>query len=124
MLQNYYIGQYREDGLHGHNNGWIVGTFLADQPRKNEDVEIKYWEYAAGESVKSYKKVSAIIECTFILKGSTRCLIGDDEVILRTGDYIVIHPGTSNNTVAEILEDVVGLTIKAPSDPTAKKILS
>ena len=60
---------------------------------------------------------------TFILKGKTKCLIGDDEIELKQGDYIVIQPGVPNNTVAEILEDVSGLTIKVPSDPTAKKIV-
>jgi quercetin dioxygenase-like cupin family protein len=93
------------------------------EPRKNEEVEIKYWEFKAGEEVGHGTKVSAIIECTFILKGRTRCLVGDDEIELKQGDYIVIKPGTPNNTVVEIIEDVVGLTIKAPSDPTAKKLV-
>lgn len=123
MAKSYYIGNFREDGLNGPNRGWIVGTFIKDAPRKNEEVEIKYWEYKAGEVVNHGMKVSAIIECTFILKGKTKCLIGDDEIELRQGDYIVIQPGEPNNTVAEILEDTSALTIKAPSDPTAKRLV-
>jgi quercetin dioxygenase-like cupin family protein len=123
MSSNYYLGDFREDGLDGPNRGWIVGTFIESEPRKNEEVEIKYWEFKAGEEVGHGTKVSAIIECTFILKGRTRCLVGDDEIELKQGDYIVIKPGTPNNTVVEIIEDVVGLTIKAPSDPTAKKLV-
>ena len=123
MNKAYYVGDFREDGLNGPNRGWIVGTFIDKSPRKNNEVEIKYWEYKAGEVVNHGTKVSSIIECTFILSGKTRCLIGDDDIELKQGDYIVIEPGTPNNTVAEILEDVVGLTIKAPSDPTAKKLL-
>lgn len=94
---------------------------MAQAPRKSEAVEIKYWEYKAGEVIKQYLKVSTIIECTFILKGRTKCRVGDEEVELKQGDYIVIAPGVPNNTVAEILEDVAALTIKAPSDPSAKK---
>ena len=123
MNDNYYIGDFRQDGLNSPNRGWIVGTFIENVPRKNDEVEVKYWEFKAGDIVGHGTKVSAIIECTFILKGKTKCLIGDDEVELKQGDYIVIKPGTPNNTVAEILEDVVGLTIKAPSDPTAKKLI-
>jgi mannose-6-phosphate isomerase-like protein (cupin superfamily) len=123
MNNSYYVGSFREDGLNGPNRGWIVGTFIANAPRKNEEVEIKYWEFKTGENVGHGTKVSAIIECTFILKGKTKCLIGDDIIELKQGDYIVIQPGTPNNTVAEILEDTAGLTIKAPSDPTAKKLV-
>ena len=123
MSSNYYLGGFRKDGLDGPNRGWIVGTFIESEPRKNEEVEIKYWEFKAGEEVGHGTKVSAIIECTFILKGRTRCLVGDDEIELKQGDYIVIKPGTPNNTVVEIIEDAVGLTIKAPSDPTAKKLV-
>lgn len=123
MSNNYYVGDFREDGINGPNRGWIVGTFIENAPRKNEELEIKYWEFKAGEPVNHGTKVSAIIECTFILKGRTKCLIGDDVIELKQGDYIVIQPGTPNNTVAEILEDTAGLTIKAPSDPTAKKLI-
>lgn len=123
MNKSYYIGSYRKDALEGPNNGWIVGKFIADEPRKNDDVEIKYWEYKKDEFVKDYLKVSSIIECTLVLKGSTECLINDQRIVLKTGEYIVIKPGTPNNTVAKILDDVVGITIKSPSDPNAKKIV-
>ena len=123
MSDSYYIGEYREDALNGPNRGWIVGTFIEDTPRKNDDVEISYWEFKAGSDTKHPAKVSAIIECTLILKGKTKCLIDGNETILKAGDYIVIKPNTPNNIVAEILEDIAGITIKAPSDPTAKQII-
>lgn len=122
MNQNYYTGSYRNDGLNEPNHGWIVGTFKDTLPRKNNEVEIKYWEYEAGPTDHP-TKVSSIIECTFILSGKTRGIIDGQEVILKAGDYIVIHPGIKNNTVVEILEPASGLTIKAPSDPSAKKVI-
>jgi quercetin dioxygenase-like cupin family protein len=123
MSKNYYIGSYREDAVNGPNRGWIMGTFMADGPRKNSDVEIRYWEFPKGEPTNHPMKVSSIIECTIILKGETKAIIDGKEVILRQGDYVVITPGTPNNNNSEILEDCAGITIKAPSDPTAKKII-
>ena len=122
MNENYYVGSYRDDGLNDPNRGWIVGKFKDTLPRKNDEVEIKYWEYEVGMTEHPLKE-SSIIECTFILSGKTRALIESQEIILKTGDYVVIKPGIKNNTVLEILEPTSGLTIKAPSDPGAKKVL-
>lgn len=102
-----------------------VGLFESLRTRhleKNEDVEIKYWEFGIGLNDHPVKE-SAIIECTFILSGKTRGFIGGNEITLQSGDYVVIQPGTPNNIVAGILEPTAGLTIKAPSDPSAKKAL-
>jgi mannose-6-phosphate isomerase-like protein (cupin superfamily) len=123
MNQSYYIGSYREDGLNEPNRGWIVGKFKENAPRKNNEVEIKYWEFKVGPNNHPAKE-SSIIECTFILSGKTKGFIGDNEVTLRAGDYVVIQPGTPNNIVAEILEPASGLTVKAPSDPDAKRVIS
>ncbi len=123
MNKTFYIGSYRDDGLNEPNRGWIVGKFKDRAPRKNDEVEIKYWEFEVGFNDHPAKE-SEIIECTFILSGKTKGFIGDNEITLQTGDYVVIQPGTPNNIVAEILEPTTGLTVKAPSDPTAKKVLS
>lgn len=82
-----------------------------------------YWEFEAGKPSNHPTKVSSIIECTFILKGKVRSFVDGTEAILKAGDYIVIHPGTPNNLQVEILEDTAGITVKAPSDPSAKKII-
>jgi mannose-6-phosphate isomerase-like protein (cupin superfamily) len=113
---------YREDGLNDPNHGWTLGTFKDDTPRKNEAVEIKYWEFPVGPTSHQLKE-SSIIECTFILKGKAKASINGEEVMLQAGDYVVIEPGTPSNIPTEVLEAAVGLTIKAPSDPTAKKVL-
>lgn len=123
MSNSYYIGDFRDDALNGPNRGWILGTFKQDEPRKNDAVEVKYWERKAGEAPNHPTKVSATIECTLILKGKTRCMVDGQETTLKAGDYIVIQPGTPNNTVVEVLEDAAGITIKAPSDPAAKKVI-
>lgn len=123
MSNPYYIGSFRDDSINDPNRGWIVGKFKDEPPRKNNDVEIMYWEFPVGPTSHPLKE-SSIIECTFILKGKTRATVGGDDVVLTAGDYVVIEPGTPNNLVREIIEDAAGLTIKAPSDPTAKKVLA
>lgn len=120
----YYIGHYKKDAVEGGSKGWIVGSFMKDRTRYSEEVEVKYWGYKAGMPSNHPKKVSDTIEITFIIKGKTRCQINRVEVSLSAGDYIVIKPGTENNTVAEILEDTEGITIKAPSNPKAKHIIN
>jgi mannose-6-phosphate isomerase-like protein (cupin superfamily) len=121
MSNTFYTGSYRKDGLEGPNRGWILGEFMADTPRKNSAVEIKYWEFTKDEAINHIAKVSSIIECTLILKGSVKGLIDGKEVTLKEGDYFVVEPGVPNNVPTEVIENCAGLTVKAPSDPTAKK---
>lgn len=97
---------------------------MKDPQRNTDQVEVKYWEYKKGEKVKDYLKTSATTEWTYIIKGKIKARVDDTEVTLSAGDYILIHPNTPNNTVAEILEDVQAITVKAPSDQKAKKILA
>jgi mannose-6-phosphate isomerase-like protein (cupin superfamily) len=123
MSESYYVGSYREDGLNEPNHGWIVGTFKDQAPRKNEDVEIKYWEFPVGPTGHPLKE-SSIIECTFVLEGSAKGILNGEAVVLSAGDYMVIEPGTPNNFPSDVLEYIVGLTVKAPSNPTAKKVLA
>jgi len=123
MNKTYYIGSYRDDALNGPNRGWIVGKFLAEEPRKNDEVEIKYWEFNRGDDTDHPLKTSSIIECTLLLKGSLRGTIDNQDITMVGGDYVVIQPHTPNNLLVEVLEDCAGITIKAPSDPTAKQVL-
>ena len=118
----FYRGNFRDDSLNGVNRGWIVGAFIEDGPRRTEDVEIKYWEYPPGPTGHG-RKVSRIIEVTFLLRGKTLAEIGEKRLVLEAGDYVVIRPDTPNNTVLDILEDAAGLTIKAPSDISAKRVM-
>lgn len=91
-------------------------------PQKTEHVEIKYWEFPVGQT-DHQTKISDIIEVTFIIKGKVSGTINGQNVSLSSGQYCVISPGTENNLSVNVLEDVVGLTIKAPSDPGAKHLV-
>jgi quercetin dioxygenase-like cupin family protein len=121
-MKSFYKGNLRNDSLRGVNHGWIIGSFMDDGPRRTDNVEIKYWEYPIGPTSHE-RKVSATIEATFILKGKTLAEIDGNRLVLEAGDYVVISPNIPNNTVLDILAEAAGLTVKAPSDTSAKRVI-
>lgn len=121
-MDTFYISNFQADALSGQNNGWVIGSFMEPGPRKTDKVEIKYWEFPAGKAAHD-KKISSTFETTFILEGEVRGEVDGRPINLKKGEYVVIQPGVSNNLVQEVIEFAKGLTIKAPSDPQAKKVL-
>lgn len=117
---SYHIGNFKQDAP--AHRGWFVGTFIEEGAARTSDVEIKYWEFPTGSTTHD-TKVSAIFECTIVLSGKIRGTIDGKDIELSAGEYTAIEPGTPNNLVIEIIEPATGLTIKAPSDPSAKKVL-
>jgi hypothetical protein len=122
-VADHYVGDFKHDARTNGQRGWLVGRFMSQMPQKVDDVEIKYWELEPGPTGHRTKK-SATFECTFILDGETIGLIGNHETRLVGGQYVVISPGTPNNLVKFVVKRVRGLTVKAPSDPAAKQIVS
>ena len=127
-VQRYAKGSLREDAAQLGRGGWILGSFYAREDaeslRATNEVEVKYWEYARGDGHSHQAKTSSTIEWTYIVAGRVRARLGRDFVILGEGEYVIIQPGTLNNVVEELLEDTRGITVKAPSDPEAKRIPS
>lgn len=121
-MKNYYVGTAAEDGSNGPNRGWIVGSFMDDAIRKTDDVEIKYWTFPIGETSHD-TKVSTVIEITLILSGVVRGEIDGEPVVMRAGQYMVIPAGIENNVPMEVLQPASGITIKAPSDVSGKKVV-
>jgi quercetin dioxygenase-like cupin family protein len=116
-----YIGEFRNDAREWIQPGWFVGKFMPRPPRQTDKVEFKYWEYDEGD-VNHPEKTSATLECTLILEGEITGLIDGKMVDLHAGQYVVIAPGVANGFPKSVGKKVVGLTIKAPSDPSAKKL--
>jgi quercetin dioxygenase-like cupin family protein len=119
----WYKGNLREDGLFGVKRGWVIGKFLATPCRNTTTVEVKYWEFLSGQNHGHPAEVSDTLELTYVLEGIVRCEIEGESHVLCAGDYIVVHPGTPKNTVADIIKTARGITIKAPSDPPAKHVV-
>jgi quercetin dioxygenase-like cupin family protein len=116
----YKIGNYAQDSP--NHRGWFVGTFIEEGAAKSEDVEIKYWEFPAGPTSHD-TKTSAIFECSIFLTGKCKGMVDGQNMEFNAGDYVAIQPNTPNNLVMDIIEPISGFTIKAPSDPSAKKVI-
>jgi mannose-6-phosphate isomerase-like protein (cupin superfamily) len=118
----YEAGNAREDAAGADRRGWFIGAFM-DGAQKSSDLEVKFWSYAAGESVDHPMKTSTATEFTYIISGAVEAVVAGDTFILLAGDYVLIRPGTPNNTVSRVLEDCQGLTVKSPSDPANKTVI-
>jgi len=119
------VGSLAADADTLGRRGWIVGAFFDKHDMRHcRDLEVKYGQFRQGEDPNHPAKVSSTTEFTMILSGSVRARIGVREVILSQGDYVLIHPEIPNNVVLEVLQDATVLTVKAPSDPGAKRVLT
>lgn len=125
--KGFVVGKLREDAIGIDRGGWLVGSFFPQEGRDSDrhvrEMEVKYWEYSPGGAGQHGLKVSATLEWSMILTGSTVAQLGEEEVILSAGDYVLIMPNTPNNLVSRVVEKVAAVTVKAPSDPAAKKLL-
>lgn len=120
--EGYVVGNLRFDALQGSNRNWVVGQFM-EGVHKTDQIEVKYWEFTKGEDTNHATKRSSTTEWTYILRGTIKAQLDEAEVILHEGEYVLIQPGVPNNTVAEILENAKGITVKSPSYPGAKQII-
>ena len=120
---DFYIGNLREDGLKGNHRGWVVGTFMEEVPRKTKHVELMYWEFPVGKTSHP-TKTSETLEITMVFKGKVLGEVAGEKISLEAGQYIVISPKVINNLVKEVVEKTQAVTIKAPSDPKAKKVIA
>jgi hypothetical protein len=72
-MATHYVGNYPKDSEDEYDlhRGWVIGKFMEESPRKNDHVEVKYWEFEAGDT--GHKaKTSGTLECTFISKVTAR----------------------------------------------------
>lgn len=119
---HYVTGNALDDAVDADRRGWFIGAFM-DNARRSSDLEVKFWSYVAGEDTDHPMKVSTATEFTYIISGAVEAVVDGATFILRAGDYVLIQPGTPNNTVSRVLEDCQGLTVKSPSDPANKTVI-
>jgi quercetin dioxygenase-like cupin family protein len=120
MGERFYHGEMQRDSR--DYRGWLVGSFVVEGLRRIGEVEVKYWEFERGLTGHP-RKISSIVEFTALLDGIVRGEIDDEEILIRGGEYVIIPPNVPNNMTIEALESSRGLTVKAPSDPLAKRIV-
>ncbi|OHU47256.1 hypothetical protein BKG82_26745 [Mycobacteroides chelonae] len=121
----FVTGSLASDASAMQRRGWVVGAFMdPGDARHCTDLEVKYGQFRRGQDPQHRAKVSSTTEFTLVLSGTVRAVVGSREMVLSQGDYVLIHPGTPNNTVLEVLADAIIFTVKAPSDPGAKQALA
>jgi mannose-6-phosphate isomerase-like protein (cupin superfamily) len=117
---NFHKGSLSQDATQGKHRGWVMGVFMDRGVRKSKAMEVKYWKFRKGITSHG-PKVQKTIEFTLILSGKVQGVIDGHTVYMKSGDYVVIRPGISNNVSARVLStQATGITVKAPSDPAAK----
>ena len=113
----YYRGNFEKE--RAARRGWLLGYFMreaSDDARATDQMEVKYWKFGRREATQHVAKyLRTGFECTLILSGTIVGTIDGKPVTLEAGEYVAIPPGVVSNFPTEILEDAVGLTIKAPS---------
>jgi mannose-6-phosphate isomerase-like protein (cupin superfamily) len=126
-MSGYVVGKLAADADELGRGGWVIGSFFdtdsTESGRHCSELEVKYWSYPQGGGQAHRMKSSKTTEWSMILSGRSRAVVGDSVFELQGGDYVLIHPDTPNNLVAEVLSDIVAITVKAPSEPTAKRLL-
>jgi len=103
------------------DKGWVFGDFIQRGPRKTAALELKYWRFEKGQEGSHGAKENGepdATECTLILEGEVRGNIDGQTIYLSAGEYVLIHPRVPSNLIEEVVvPPVVGITIKAPSNP-------
>lgn len=71
--------------------GWLVGQFLPkDTPFKDDNVEIYYKTFPAGDISDKLHKHPQGKEYLIVISGKAIMRIGDEIVELQQGDYVAI----------------------------------
>ena len=109
--------QNKPDGLSDFK--WLFGNIYGvkhGDPEQNDNFEMKYWAFTKNDSPPHKPKTQKqSTEYTLILKGKVEGNIAGERIILETGEYVVIQPGTESNLIEKIIDNTVGITIKSPS---------
>jgi len=98
---------------------WLFGNLdnLKDgDQEKNDNFEMKYWAFTKNDNPPHKPKTqNQSTEYTFIIKGKVEGKVAGESIVLETGEYVIIQPKTESNLVEKVIENTVGITIKAPS---------
>jgi quercetin dioxygenase-like cupin family protein len=99
-----------------HTRGWFLGHFMpgADNPLRNDDVELKWFTHAAGETRAEWSPPSSVRTLNILIRGKFILLFPDHEVPLENeGDFVLFGPGVAHSYRSEA-ESLV-MTVRWPS---------
>jgi hypothetical protein len=99
--------------------GWFVGHFIsgADNPLRSEDVELKWYTHARGETREQWAPANDVRTLNVLIRGRFALLFPDREVLLeKEGDFVLFGPGVGHSYRSE--EESLILTVRWPSKPS------
>ena len=113
---SYYVGSVEQPA---GREGWLIGAFLEkNHSCFSEAVEIAWKEL--GTDARDPKHIHKLaIEISVIIRGSLVETVDGQHLVLKSGNYIIVHPFTP----VEVLgaeEGTIVLVIKASSLPGDK----
>ncbi len=109
----YFVGKFDKPNDYG---GWFVGSFFDDKhPCKSDTLEVLYKEHKAGDICKPHYHQQKV-ELLIMLKGEARYFVNDNEVILKSGDFLFVDV---NNVISgEFLKPSKIFAVHSPSIAT------
>ena len=99
--------------------GWLVGQFMDDSEFKDQNIEIYYKTFPAGDTSDKLHYHPQGKEYMIVLVGKARFRISDEVLTLEQGDYIAIPSGIPDKIV-EVLEELTIIGVRYPSVPNNK----
>jgi mannose-6-phosphate isomerase-like protein (cupin superfamily) len=111
--QLFEAGQFNGEG----NNGWVVGHFIEQGPRRSDDVEVKWMRHAPGPAGKGWSTCETATTLSILLSGHFKIEFRnaplDSVELITPGQYVIFGPGIHHRSTA--LKDSWFLTIRWPS---------
>jgi hypothetical protein len=104
-----YCGNAETDGK--DRRGWIVGSFIPEGIRSQENVEIKYALHSSGESRDDWVTGETRTTVCILLSGKFRINFHDKTTeLIKPGDYVMWGAGIDHKW--EAIEDSTVLTVR------------
>jgi hypothetical protein len=98
-------------------NGWAVGNFIGNGPRKTSNVEVKWAKHPPGPAGRGWSNCKTATTLSVLISGRFKIEFKNAPVdfveLDAPGRYVIFGPGIHHQSTA--LEDTVFLTIRWPS---------
>jgi quercetin dioxygenase-like cupin family protein len=108
-MSNIYSGNARDDGK--DMRGWIIGSFIAEGIRKQENFEVKWGMHQRSEARHNWITGEERTTVCILISGKFNLIFREQEVILaEAGDYAMWGERVDHRWKA--LEDSTVLTLR------------
>lgn len=101
--------------------GWLIGQFL-EGDIKDTNIEIYCKEFKIGDTSDKLHLHPVGKEYLFVISGEILFRAGDNNVVLKDGDYLAMEAGTPDQ-ILEVRKKTVLFGVRYPSIPNNKTFL-